>query len=318
MSSTAPAGKKVAPASVPAGISASMKIGMRRLTFTNLAKPLYPSGFTKGEVIDYYLKIAPAIIPYLKDRAVTLKRYPNGTQALFFFEKNCPRHRPDWLKTAEVRGNTSANQHCVLGDPASLLWAANLAALELHVPLAKAKCPDRPTAMVYDLDPGPPATLLDCVELGLKLRDLLDHLGLASYAKTSGSKGLHVYVPLNTPGVTFDQSKRFAQAIAMLLERQVPDRVTATMAKARRAGKVFVDWSQNDQHKTTACAYTLRATDEPRVSAPVAWKELEAVARSGRPQRLAFSPADVVERVREQGDLLLPVLGQKQRLPHME
>jgi len=295
-----------------------MTVGGKRLAFSNLGKPLYPSGFTKGEVINYYLQISPAIVPHLKHRAVTLKRYPNGSRAPFFFEKNCAKYRPDWVKTAEVRGNTSANQHCVLGDPASLLWVANLAALELHVPLAKAEHPDRPTAMAYDLDPGEPANLADCIELGLKLRDLFAHLGLECFAKTSGSKGLHVYVPLNTPAVTFEQTKRFAQAIAALFQRQHPARVTATMSKAQRPGKIFVDWSQNDQHKTTACAYTLRATEEPRVSTPVSWPELEAVRRSGRLERLAFSPGDVVERLRLHGDLFLPVLRLKQRLPHME
>ncbi len=299
-------------------IAPSMTIGGRRLAFSNLGKPLYPSGFTKGEVIDYYLQIAPAMVPHLKDRAVTLKRYPNGSQAPFFFEKNCSKYRPEWVKTAEVRGNTSANQHCVLGDPASLLWVANLAALELHVPLARTSHPDRPTVMVYDLDPGAPATLADCIELGLKLRETLEHLGLECWAKTSGSKGLHVYVPLNTPNVTFEKTKQFAKAIAMLFERQHSSRVTSTMSKAQRPGKVFVDWSQNDQHKTTACVYTLRATREPRVSAPVTWKELEAVHRSGRLERLAFSPAQVLKRFREQGDLFLPVLQSKQRLPHVD
>lgn len=313
---TTTAKRRKAAAATP--IEPAMTIGGKRLTFSNLNKPLYPSAFTKGEVIEYYRGVSPAILPHLKDRAVTLKRYPNGTAAPFFFEKNCPVHRPDWVKTAEVRGNTSVNQHCVLGDIPSLLWAANLAALELHIPLAKTGHPDRPTVMVYDLDPGPPATLADCIQLGLQLRDMLGRLGVECLAKTSGSKGLHVYVPLNTPTVTFDQTKHFAQTLALLFERQNPDRVTATMSRARRTGKVFVDWSQNDQHKTTACVYTLRATEEPRVSTPVTWNELEAVRRSGKLERLAFTPAQVVERVREQGDLFLPVLRLKQRLPHVE
>jgi bifunctional non-homologous end joining protein LigD len=297
----------------------SMKFGTRLLAFSNLDKLLYPSGFTKREVIQYYLQIAPAILPHLKDRAVTLKRYPNGSNAPFFFEKNCPAHRPDWVKTAEIRGSSdSVTKHCVLGDLASLLWAANLAALELHVPLGKAAHADRPTAMVYDLDPGPPATLADCIKLGLQLRDVLSQLGLESCAKISGSKGLHVYVPLNTPAVTFDQTKQFAQAIAKLLERQDPGRVTTTMSKAQRSGKVFVDWSQNDRHKTTACAYTLRATSEPRVSTPVAWTELEETSRAGNMDWLVFSPAQVIERFREHGDLFLPVLRSKQRLPQVE
>ena len=298
-------------------ITPSMKIGSRQMAFTNLQKALYPSGYTKAEVIGYYLKIAPVMLPYVKDRAVTLKRYPNGSGAPFFFEKNCSAHRPGWMKTALVPGTEGGNHHCLLTDAASLAWAANAAALELHVPLAKAARQDRPTVMVYDLDPGAPATLLDCVQLGLKLRDMLADLGLKSFAKTSGSKGLHLYVPLNAPRVTFEQTKNFSHALAQLFEQQNKDRVTTIMSKARRPGKVFVDWSQNDQHKTTACAYTLRATESPQVSTPVSWKELEAVAKSGDVNKLVFSPEQVIARVAKFGDLFEPVLKLKQRLPHI-
>jgi bifunctional non-homologous end joining protein LigD len=297
--------------------AASVIVGGRKLPVSNLDKPLYPTGFTKKQVIDYYLAISPAMLPYLRDRAVTLKRYPNGSQEKFFFEKNCPDHRPNWVKTADVNGGKQAggNTHCMINDARSLAWAANLAALELHVPLAKAKSQDRPTMMVFDLDPGAPATLTDCVELGLKLRDVFKGLGLLCSAKTSGSKGLHVYVPLNTPGVTFDQTKDFARAIAMSFERQNPKRVTSNMSKAIRGGKVFVDWSQNDRHKTTACVYTLRATERPSVSTPVSWEELGKALRKDMIKALAFTPDQVIERVKKLGDLFLPVVELKQRLP---
>lgn len=297
--------------------AASLKVGTRLVPLTNLDKPLYPGGFTKGDVVGYYSRIAPAMIPYLRDRAVTLKRYPNGVQAPFFFEKNCSAHRPPWIKTVDINGGSAAggNTHCVLGEAASLVWAANLAALEIHVPLAKSPNFDRPTMMVYDLDPGPDVTLSDCIELAIALRDLLANLELQSFAKLSGSKGLHLYVPLNSPGVTFDQTKEFAHAVALLLEQRNAARVTSVMSKAKRSGKVFVDWSQNDRHKTTACAYTLRATDEPQVSAPMRWDELESAAGRKTMSPRVFAPDTVVHRFEEQGDLFLPVLKLKQKLP---
>src|SRR5690348_2282239 len=248
----------------PNTLPPALTLGGKRVPLSNLDKRLYPSGFTKGQAIDYYLRIAPMILPHLRSRAITLKRYPNGSRAPFFFEKNCPLHRPDWIKTARILSTRTENKevnHCLINDRAALLWVANLAALELHVPLAKADRPGRPTVMVFDLDPGAPATLVDCARLGIRLRDLLARLGLQSFPKTSGSKGLHVYVPLNGSGagVTFDDTKTFALAIASLLARDDPQKVTMNMSKSGRAGKVFVDWSQNDTHKTTVCAYSLRA-----------------------------------------------------------
>lgn len=292
-----------------------LRIGQRRLAFSNLEKVLYPSGFTKGEVISYYLQIAPVILPHLKSRAVTLKRYPNGTAAPFFFEKHCASHRPAWVKTSRIVSSRGEVEHCLINDAATLLWAANLAALELHVPLAKADHPERPTSMVFDLDPGPQRTLLDCMSLGLRLRDVLERLGLESCVKTSGGKGLHVLVPLNTSGVSFEDTKSLAHALATVFERENPKAVTATMAKEKRAGRIFIDWSQNDQHKTTVCAYSLRAQERPLVSTPVAWEELETALTARRLETLVFTAQRVLERVQQQPDGFALVLQLKQRLP---
>jgi bifunctional non-homologous end joining protein LigD len=298
---------------------AGVRVGQRRVAFSNLGKNLYPSGFTKREVLDYYLRIAPTILPHLKNRPVTLKRYPNGSTGPHFYEKNCPTHRPPWLRTARMPGRSGDGpEHCLINDPAALLWAANLASLELHVTMAKATAPDRPVAMVFDLDPGPPAGMADCVRLGLKLRDILADLGLRSFAKTSGGKGLHLYIPLNTGNLTYDDTKGFAHAVATLLERAEPEHVTATMAKSGRAGKVFVDWSQNDRHKTTVCAYSLRARPLPTVSTPVQWSEIERTTLGRRTEEaLRFTSEQVLLRVAKHGDLFEPVLTLKQRLPRL-
>jgi bifunctional non-homologous end joining protein LigD len=308
--------------SVPAaeGKGAVVAIGNKQLTLSNLGKSLYPSGFTKGQVIEYYARIAPAILPYLRDRAVTLKRYPNGTQAPFFFEKNCPAHRPPWVKTARIesgRTEGESTNHCLIQDQATLTWVANLASLELHVPLAKASKPDRPTMMVFDLDPGEPATMRDCAQIGLRLRDMLERLKVKCFAKTSGSKGLHVYVPLNVPSLTFERTKSFALAVASLLAREEPARLTVNMSRSGRAGKVFIDWSQNDRHKTTVCPYSLRAKERPTVSTPVTWEEVEQAAgvKRGKAGELAFLSDDVIGRVERNGDLFAPVLSLKQKLP---
>ncbi len=218
-----------------------LSIGRRRLRLTNLDKVLYPhAGFTKGDAIDYYRQIAPVILKHLKGRPLTLKRYPDGVSAPFFYEKNCPLHKPDWVSTATVPGRTGEVHYCLIDHAATLVWVANLASLELHTLLSRADDLDRPTMMVFDLDPGPPAGLLDCLPLALRLRDMLGSLGLKSFGKTSGGRGFHLYVPLNTP-VTFDQTKHFSHALAMLLERAEPKRVTSTMRKDLRGGRVFVD-----------------------------------------------------------------------------
>src|ERR1700716_147155 len=248
----------------------------KKLSVSNLNKVLYPkAGFTKGQVIDYYIRIAPVLLPHLKDRPLTMKRYPNGVDKEFFYEKNCPSHRPKWVKTAKVwsEGNNRIMDYCLAQDLPTLVWAANLADLELHTSLAKKADVSRPTMMVFDLDPGAPADIVQCCQVGLWLRELLAGMKLKSWAKTSGSKGLQVYVPLNAPA-TFDQTKDLSRALAEHLERAHPKQVISKMARALREGKVFVDWSQNDEHKTTVNVYSLRAKEQPTVSTPGTWGEV--------------------------------------------
>jgi bifunctional non-homologous end joining protein LigD len=291
-----------------------VRIGSRQLRLVNLEKVLYPqAGFTKAQVIDYYVRISGALLPHLRDRPLTLKRYPNGVDQPYFYEKRCPSHRPPWVRTAEADGI----RFCLVNDLASLVWVANLADLELHVPLARARSYDRPDSVVFDLDPGAPADLVQCCEVGLLLRGLFDSLGLACYPKTSGSKGLQVYLPLNTPGVSYDHTKPFARAVAELLERQRPDRIVSNMKKSLRTGKVLVDWSQNDPHKTTVCVYSLRAKERPTVSTPVTWEEVEACAKNGDAASLGFESEDVIRRIEARGDLFAPVLERKQKLPRL-
>ena len=294
-----------------------VKVAKKSVTLSNLDKVLYPSGFSKAQVIDYYHRIAPVLLPHLKGRGITLKRYPSGTAESHFFEKQCPDHRPPWVKTASVpRRSTEGDiDYCLLHDEADLVWLANLAAIEIHIPLARARDWNRPTEMVFDLDPGAPADIIDCCRFGLKFRDVLARLGLQSFPKTSGGKGLHVYVPLNTPGVTFDDTKEFARAIAMIFERENPKHITSTMTKSLRPGKIFVDWSQNDETKTTVSVYSLRAKGKPTVSTPVTWDEVEAVAKKRDASTITFLSDDVLERVEERGDLFAPVLKVKQKLP---
>jgi bifunctional non-homologous end joining protein LigD len=291
----------------------------KKLPVSNLNKVLYPkTGFTKGQVIDYYVRIAPVLLPHLKDRPLTMKRYPNGVDGMFFYEKNCPSHRPAWVKTAKVwsHGNQRDMFFCLAQDLPTLVWAANLADLELHTSLAKKKDVAKPTMMVFDLDPGPPANIVQCCQVGLWLRNLLGEMGLKSWAKTSGSKGLQVYVPLNTP-TTFDQTKALSRGIAEHLERKHPDLVVHKMLKSLRGGKVLVDWSQNDEHKTTSCVYTLRARERPTVSTPVTWDELAHAAKKKNAESLVFEAPDVLKRVQKVGDLFAPVLKMKQKLPSL-
>jgi bifunctional non-homologous end joining protein LigD len=296
-----------------------VEIEGRRLSLSNLDKVFYPGpGFTKGQVIDYYTRVAPAVLPHLRGRPLTLKRYPDGVEGEFFYEKQCPRHRPDWVATAAVwsRHTSRTIDFCLAEDLATLVWLANLADLELHTSLALAADSKRPTVLAFDLDPGPPATIVECAELALRLRELLEHLGLQAFPKTSGSKGMQVYVPLNTP-VTYTETKPFAQGLAQLLERRHPELAVSDMKKSLRTGRVFVDWSQNDEHKTTVCVYSLRAREQPTVSAPLTWEEVEGVLESGDPEQLAFSSAEVLERVTEHGDLFAPVLELVQELPQL-
>ncbi len=289
----------------------------KKLPVSNLNKVLYPkAGFTKGQVIDYYVRIAPVLLPHLKDRPLTLKRYPNGVDGMFFYEKNCPSHRPAWVKTAKVwsHGNQRDMHYCLAQDLPTLVWAANLADLELHTSLAKKKDVAKPTVMVFDLDPGPPADIVQCCQVGLWLRDLLGEMKLQSWAKTSGSKGLQVYVPLNTPA-TFDQTKALSRALAEHLERAHPDLVVHRMLKSLRAGKVLVDWSQNDEHKTTVNVYSLRAKEQPTVSTPVTWEEVEKTSKKKDANLLVFRTDDTLQRVEKFGDLFAPINELKQKLP---
>jgi bifunctional non-homologous end joining protein LigD len=290
----------------------------RTLSLSNLDKVLYPAaGFAKGHVIDYYTRVAPYVLPHLRGRALTLKRYPNGVDAPYFYEKNAPSHRPEWVRTATIPIRTDGRtiDFVLAEDLPTLVWLANLADLELHTSLARAADPRAPTILAFDLDPGPPATIVECAHVALRLREVFAHLGLEGFPKTSGSKGMQVYVPLNVPGVTYQDTKRFSQAIAQLLERRHPELVVSEMRKDRRRGKVFVDWSQNDEHKTTVAAYSLRAKEQPTVSTPLRWEEVDSVAESGDPDELVFTSADVLARAAEHGDLLGPVETLEQELP---
>jgi bifunctional non-homologous end joining protein LigD len=294
-----------------------MEIGGKKLAVSNLEKVLYPkAGFTKGQVIDYYTRIAPVLLPHLKDRPITLKRYPEGVDGFFFYEKQCPTHRPDWVKTTEVPSHREAGKidYCVMNDVPALVWAANLADLELHTFLHRAPAIDRPTAIAFDLDPGAPADIVLCCKVGLWLRAIFEDLGVQSFAKTSGSKGLQLFVPLNRP-ISYEKTKSFAHAIAERLEREHPEEVVSRMQKALRKGKVLIDWSQNDEHKTTVNVYSLRAKEQPTVSTPVAWEEVEVTLQRGDPSRLIFHTEAVLQRVEKLGDLFAPVLTLKQRLP---
>jgi len=289
----------------------------KHLKLSNLDKVLYPeANFTKGQVIDYYVRIAPVLLPHLHGRPLTMKRYPNGVNGMFFYEKNCPSHRPEWVKTARVwsGGNNRWMEYCVFEDLPTLVWAANLADLELHTSLALGQDIMRPSFLVFDLDPGPPANVVQCCQVGVWVRDIFAKLGLKSFAKTSGSKGLQIYVPLNTT-VTYDDTKPFAHEVARQLERRHPELVVSDMKKSLRTGKVFVDWSQNDDHKTTVCVYSLRAKERPTASTPVKWEEVENCLAKGDAKLLRFEAGAVVERAKKYGDLFEPVLKLKQKLP---
>ncbi|MHB8507698.1 MAG: non-homologous end-joining DNA ligase [Candidatus Dormibacteria bacterium] len=283
----------------------------RHLRLSNLDKMMYPvPGFTKAQVIDYYSRVAPALLPHLRDRALTLKRYPDGVSGEFFYEKQCPRHRPVWMRTASVYSSRNGAEvnYCVVDDLPSLVWAANLASLELHTSLARAGNVLRPCFLVFDLDPGAPATIVECCRVGLWVREIFEGLGLRCFPKTSGSKGLQVYIPLNTE-VSYDVTKPLALTIAQHLEHDHGDLVVSAMSKALRPGKVFVDWSQNDDHKTTVCVYSLRARERPTVSTPLSWEEVERCAAGKMGDHLlVFEAEAVLERVERQGDLFAPVL----------
>lgn len=291
----------------------------RKLSVTNLDKVLYPSaGFTKGQVIDYYVRIAPVLLPHLAGRPLTMKRYPEGVDHPYFFEKNAPKHRPEWVKTAPIwsGANNRDVNYILCNDLATLVWIANLASLELHPSLSLAADIETPTMMVFDLDPGPPADIVQCCQVGIWLRAIFDHFGLQSFPKTSGSKGLQIYVPLNSK-VSYSETKYFANALARLLEDEHRDLVVSDMKKAVRTNKVFVDWSQNDQHKTTISIYALRARERPTVSTPVTWDEVEQALKKKDAKRLVFEAPEVLKRVEKMGDLFEPVVKLKQKLPQL-
>jgi bifunctional non-homologous end joining protein LigD len=299
--------------------SQSIEIEGKSLSLTNLDKVLYPAaGFTKGQVIDYYARVAPILVPHLSGRPLTLKRYPGGVDQEFFFEKNATKHRPDWIKTAPIwsEGNQRNVNYILANNLPTLIWVANLASIELHPSLSLAKNISCPRMMVFDLDPGPPANIVQCCQVGFWLREIFEHFGLQSFPKTSGSKGLQIYVPLNTP-TSYDITKPFAHALARLLETDHKDLVVSDMKKQLRVGKVLVDWSQNDEHKTTISVYSLRARERPTVSTPVSWEEVEHAFKKKDAKLLVFEAEQVLKRVERMGDLFEPVLALKQKLPKL-
>jgi bifunctional non-homologous end joining protein LigD len=298
---------------VPSAARVEVAVEGRTLSLSNLDKVMYPAvGFTKGQVIDYYTRVAPAVLPHLRDRPLTLKRYPNGVDGGHFFEKQCPSHRPDWVRAEPVQMNRKTIDFCICDDLPTLVWLANLADIELHPSLSLVDDVDRPSVMAFDLDPGPPAGLAECCEVAFILREALSQIGLECFAKTSGSKGIQVYVPLNVEDVDYDRgTKALSHALARHLEAQHPKLIVSQQRKELRRGKVLIDWSQNDEKKTTVCVYSLRARERPTVSTPLRWEELE------EPDALVFEAGDVLERVEEHGDLFAPVVELRQELPEL-
>jgi bifunctional non-homologous end joining protein LigD len=289
----------------------------RALRLTNLTKVLWPDvGFTKGNMLDYYIRVAPVLLPHLAGRPLTLARFPDGVDGPGWFQTSCP-HPPPWMETVPVpspHSGGAGRDYCLVNDLASLAWVANLAAVELHPLLSCVPRLAQPTSVILDLDPGPPADLLEAAAVALFARDVLDALGLDSFPKTSGWAGVHVQVPLNTP-VTYEQTKPFARAVARLLAHRHRDLVVDRMELARRSGKVFVDWSQNHANRSTAAVYSLRAQAIPTVSTPLTWEEVEAAVAAGDEDRLVFDAAEVIRRIERHGDLFAPVLQQHQTLP---
>jgi bifunctional non-homologous end joining protein LigD len=300
---------------VPPARRVEVEVEGRLLSLSNLDKVMYPeTGFTKGQVIGYYTRVAPALLPHLRDRPLTLKRYPNGVEGGHFYEKQCPSHRPDWVRSEPVELSSKTIHFCICDDLPTLVWLANLADLELHPSLSKVPEVERPTLMAFDLDPGQGTGLAECCEVALILRDALGDLGLECFPKTSGSKGIQVYVPLNAADVDYDHgTKRLSNALARHLESKHPKLIVSSQKKELRKNKVLIDWSQNDEHKTTVSVYSLRARERPAVSTPLSWGEVEA----GDPEALVFEADDLLARVEEHGDLFAPVAELDQRLPDL-
>jgi bifunctional non-homologous end joining protein LigD len=300
--------------------TAEIAVAGRTLKLSNREKVMYPStGFTKGELIDYYAQVAPVLLPHLAGRPLTLKRYPDGVDGEYFYEKRCPAHRPDWVSTTPIESERGKGtiDYCLAEDLPTLVWAANLANIELHTSLSRAQAMRTPTAIVFDLDPGAPAALKKCCRVALWIRELFDAFGLRSLVKTSGAKGLQVYVPLNTE-VGYEQTKSFARAVAELLAKDHPRQVVSRMAKELRPGKVLIDWSQNDEHKTTVGVYSLRARERPTISTPLDWEEVEQASRSRREPNLSAEPSALLKRVERHGDLFAPLLSLTQELPDLQ
>lgn len=318
----------------PAPARVTVEVDGRRLSLSNLEKPLWPDGTTKADLIAYATAIAPVLLPHLRGRALTVRRFPDGATGPTFFEKRSPSHRPGWVRTVPLWVTSGTSRwgdrpagaqptrqqvpFTVVEEVATLVWLANLACLELHTPMARAAGPlgeGVPTMVVLDLDPGAPATSVECATVALRIRDLLDTLGLESVAKSSGSKGIQVYVPLNVPGVSHDRARGFAQAVALLLEKQDPALVVSSQRKDLRGGKVLIDWLQNEASKTTVSVYSPRAKDRPYTSAPLAWGEVEALAAGGHPEDVLFDLEATLDRVRRLGDLFAPASDLQQELP---
>jgi bifunctional non-homologous end joining protein LigD len=296
--------------------SSHVDVGGRRLAIRNLDRVIFPkTGTTKAELLDYYVRVAETMLPHLGGRLLHMHRYPEGVEGPRFWQKECPEYRPEWVPTAAVWSpdKRADIRFCVVDELATVLWAVNIGSLELHTSLHRRDAMDRPTALAFDLDPGPGAGLLECCAVALRVRRLFGDLGLRSFAKTSGGKGLQVYVPLNSE-VTYAQTKPVARMVAEVLEAETPDRVVSRMARALRAGKVLVDWSQNTEHKSTVCAYSVRARARPTVSTPVGWEEVEAALEREDAGALVFEMRDVLARIERRGDLFAPVLRERQEL----
>jgi bifunctional non-homologous end joining protein LigD len=298
------------------GISSEIELEGRRLELSSLDKVLWPSaGFTKGDMIDYYRRVAPVLVPHVAGRALTLGRFPDGVEGAGFAQTEC-RGRPDWLATCPLRLRSGeVRNHCVVNDTPSLVWVANQNAIELHPFLSLCEHPDRPTFIAFDLDPGPPADVVDCCRVAVWLRDALEALGIACYPKTSGSLGLHVYAPI-AGSQSYADVKQFARAVAHRLEKDHPDLVVGSGRRSVRGGRVLVDWLQNNPRRSTVAAYSLRAMPWPTVSTPVAWEEVEQALDARDGGLLTFQPGGVIERVERLGDLFRPVLESREQLPH--
>jgi bifunctional non-homologous end joining protein LigD len=297
----------------------SMTVNERDIPLSNLKKVLYPwQGFTKLQVLEYYIRAAPFMLPHLKDRALTLKRYPDGVEEDYFFEKRCPKYSPKWVKTAEVPYGAGKHMRvCLADDLQTLIWVENLASIELHVPQCRASSPLSPDSVVFDLDPGEGAGVLECAKVALILREMLSGMKLESVVKTSGKKGLHAFVPVNSKGYTFDDTKNFSRAIAAIIQKNYPALVTSKMDKVLRVKKVFINWSQNDASKTMVAAYSLRADTAPSVSMPLDWKQLKKLSGQSDPRKFFFTPEQAVAEAEKSGDIFRPMLDKKQKLPSL-